>query len=135
MILKQGHTYDFKYGNYHVDPAPHLYVLQSDRKYTIGFNTHYWPLLRYSFVNIDVKNYKRLSPKAWDALYAGMMKQGYYKRLAGYFRNVADKNMTPHEVRQFRRWLDQWYPWLMGSYRMYHTKYIYTTKLAGKGFV
>lgn len=130
MRLKAGHTYDFKYDNFHVDPSPHLYVIWSDHKYTHGFNLHY---LAMSRLKLDTKNYKRISPKVWNFIYEGMKKDSYYAEMIEIMNAIATKSKTKKEYQQGRMILEKRYPFIMRTYRTYLNVYIIEVIDNGEG--
>jgi hypothetical protein len=113
MILLKGHTYDFRYENFHVDPSPHLYVTYADHDYTKGFNIHYMPMAR---LGLEIKNYRKIHPRVWKFMYEGMLKDSYYREIFEIMQKVSDNATT-----------------MMKIFRTYHTRYLTEVKMITKG--
>lgn len=117
-IFKPGETYYLRYINYHIDPAPYLYVVYSDRNYTIGWNLHYLPNIRF---NIPLESYKRVKQSTWKKAYENMREAGMFK---GFIDLLEHANKTKYSRAKFKalvKLVSRRYPWAMKAYRNYHT--------------
>ena len=131
--LKMGHTYDLKYNNWHVDPFPHLFILNSDGQYTNGFNFHYLPMIRRSMSERVKGGFRKIPAKAWPGFYDKLQKQGYYQRFFDIIDQVTERDLNRSEWRRFVQIMNNKFPAVMTTYRTYHTNGLMITKYWGEG--
>ena len=119
MILKPGQKYYLRYGNYHVDPVPFLYVIWSDRKHTSGFNLHYLPNIKFK---IPTNVYKKLPEATFKEAFENLVGAGYFTGFLKLLEEASgDPKMTRKEYQRLSKHLMKKYPWSQKAYRNYHS--------------
>ena len=119
MILKPGQRYYLRYKSFHVDPAPYLYVIRSDRKYTEGFNLHYLPNIRFR-VPLDV--YKRVNEVQWKKAFDGLTGIGMFKGFLKFLDDSTEANLSRERFKKIATYSMHKWEWTGLCYRKYHTK-------------
>lgn len=118
MLLKPTESYFIRYLNYHVDPAPYLYIIYSDRSYTTGFNLHYLPNIRF---RIPIDRYKRVNEKKWQEAYLNMRKAGYFRNFLKTLDEAKEKGYSRSRMTALTLLVERKHPWAMEAFRRYHT--------------
>lgn len=96
MVCKQGALYTILYTGWRVDYNPLIFVLYSDRQYTIGINVHY--------INMD--EYKRLVKMFDEIHHSPALKKKFFEQQRDFYYDY----LKPH----FKDFIDI-------AFRKYHT--------------
>lgn len=123
--LIPGETYFIRYLDYHNDPAPLLYVMQSDRNDTYGFNLHYLPQIRF---RIPLDRYKRVSESKWARAFNNMKEAGQFKGFLEILEEARENEYSRLRYRAVLKLIQRKHPWAMEAYRHYKTPKIRVKK-------
>lgn len=116
--FKPGKTYYLRYKNYHTDPRPFLWILWSDKKYTIGYNIHYLPYIRFK---VPIDRYKSQSEARFQNYYNDLLAAGYFRPFVKFLEKVSEAKITKARATTIGSYLTKRWPWSQRAFRKYHT--------------
>lgn len=113
-----GKKYYCRYQNWHVDPAPYLFVIWSRKDHTIGFNLHYLPNIRF---NIPLEIFRRVQEQRFAKAFENMKKAGMFRGFLDLLDRYEQGKQSYARSQAFVDLVTKRHPWAMQAFRNYKT--------------